>query len=194
MRLFLTHRSPYARKVQLTLAHKGLSYQEIVVDLANRSPEFVAVSPLGKVPVLVDGDITVYDSTVIVEYLEDRYPEPALRGGTWAERLGIRQLEELGDSLSDQAIAIFFGRQNGTPTAKAEATVGRILGALEERAKNPHDPMHGTNYGAFSVLSALGYLELRLGNGWRDQHPTLAEWATQQDNHPHAIATRPRLT
>lgn len=194
-RLFLTHRSPYARKVWLTLLHKRLPVELVVVDLAARSAEFTTLSPLGKVPVLVDDDGTVVcDSTVICEYLEDRYPGVPLRPEGWEGRLALRELEELADSLADQAIAIFFGRQKGDSAAveKAERVAGRILDALETSVPPEGRPFLGSwSYADAGVLSAVGYLEFRLGRGWREGHPALAAWVDAADQAPDAVLTRP---
>jgi len=194
-RLFLTHRSPYARKVWLVLLRKSLPVDLVVVDLANRSPEFVAISPIGKVPVLVDDDGTVVcDSTVICEYLEDRYTHVPTRPDDWEGRLAVRELEELGDSLADQAIAIFFGSQNGQPTEKARGVAQRILASLETAAPGDGGPFCGAwSYADAAVLSALGYWTFRLGDDWRATFPNLAAWNDAQDAHPEAVATRPRM-
>lgn len=194
-RLFLTHRSPYARKVWLTLLHKRLPVELQVVDLANRSAEFTALSPLGKVPVLVDEDGTVVcDSTVICEYLEDRYVGVPLRPEGWEGRLALRELEELSDSLADQAVAIFFGRQRGDTAAvdKAERVAARVLDTLESSVPPEGRPLLGTwSYADAGLLSAIGYVEFRLGRGWREGHPNLAAWFDLADQEPHAVATRP---
>lgn len=194
-RLFLTHRSPYARKVWMTLLHKRLPVQLEVVDLADRSAEFVALSPMGKVPVLVDEDGTVVcDSTVICEYLEDRYTGVPMRPEGWEGRLALRELEELADSLSDQAIAIFFGRQKGdtAAVAKAERVAERLLDTLEASAPPEGRPfLGGWTYADAGVLSALGYFQFRLGEGWRQGRPNLAAWFDVVDQHEVAVATRP---
>ncbi len=76
--------SPFSAKVRIALAEKGLRYETREIPWSRKNlwgpkpPEFLAVSPYGKVPVLIDGSVTVFDSTVICEYLEDRYPKPAL--------------------------------------------------------------------------------------------------------------------
>lgn len=187
-RLFLTNRSPYARKVELQLWRRGLPCDRVLVDLANRSPEFVAISPLGKVPVLQDEDGTVvFDSTVICEYLADRHgglPE------SWADRLAWRQLDELGDSLADQAIAIFFSKQ----TNEKAARVGeRLLTELETRAPAPGQPFGpGWGWGDDAVHAALGYWGFRLGDGWREGRPKLGAWYDAADATPEGVATRPR--
>lgn len=194
--LYATTRSPYARKVQIHLRHKGLPFELVLVDLADRSPEFVAISPIGKVPVLRDEDGTVVrDSTVICEYLEDRYPSPPARPEGWAGRLAVRQLDDLADSLADQAIAIFFGRQSGNTAAveKAERVATRILDALEADAPADGRPFLGAwSYGDAAVLAAVGYIGFRLGDGWRQSRPALAAWYDVNDATPEGVATRPR--
>ena len=73
--------SPFSAKVRVVLAEKGLSAEILEVPWSRKTlwgpkpAEFLAVSPLGKVPVLLDGDLAIYDSTVIDEYLEEQYPE-----------------------------------------------------------------------------------------------------------------------
>lgn len=192
--LYLTLRSPYARKVQMLLAELGLAYTPVVVDLAHRTPEFDAVNPHGKVPALVDEDGTVVvDSTVICEYLLDRY---GTRPEGWRERLALRELDELGDGLADQAIAAFFGRQEGNTARadKAERVGGRLLATLDDRVNADGAPLLGAwSYGDGAIVAALGYWTLRLGDGWRDGHPRLAAWFDAMDQRPGAVATRPRL-
>lgn len=196
-KLFVTLRSPFSRKVWICLIEKGLAVEPVVVDLAARSPEFVAVSPIGKVPVLVDEDGTVVvDSTVICEYLEDRYPQPSLAAPTWQGRLAVRQLDEYGDSLAESAIALYVGRQQGDAEAatKAAAGMARLLGALEERASADGTPLCGRfSWADAAVLSALGYAGFRLGDGWREGHPKLAAWFDVMDRRASAAGTRPRL-
>ena len=69
--------SPYAWKVWLALEHKQLPYELRTLSFdsrENRAPEYLGLNPRGKVPTLVDGDFALWESTVILEYLEDRYP------------------------------------------------------------------------------------------------------------------------
>jgi glutathione S-transferase len=87
--------SPFAWKVWLTLEHKGLGYElkRLQFNQAElKSPEYLAINPRGKVPTLVDGDLVVYESSAIVEYLEERYPERPVLGTTPAERARVRRL------------------------------------------------------------------------------------------------------
>ena len=69
--------SPYAWRVQLALEHKALPYERKILSFSDRDthkPEFLALNPRHRVPVLVDGDFVLYESNAIVEYLDDAYP------------------------------------------------------------------------------------------------------------------------
>jgi glutathione S-transferase len=98
---------PFGQKTRIVLSEKQLDWQMVLVDLRKNeqhSPEFAALSPFHKVPVLVDdeeqdGRTVIYDSTVINEYLEDEYPEPPLLPqGDSAGRARIRLLEDYADT------------------------------------------------------------------------------------------------
>jgi glutathione S-transferase len=97
--------SLFTAKVRVALDEKKLDYQRIEVgwSLERRyqphHPEVVALNPKRQVPVLVDGDLVVYDSTQILEYLEERYPEPPLHPEGIAERARCRRLEAAGDEI-----------------------------------------------------------------------------------------------
>ena len=93
---------PFSQKVRVVLAEKDLEFERKLVDLRRneqRSAEFLKLNPYGKVPVLVDDDVVVYDSTIINEYLEDEYPNPALMPEDSAGRGRVRILEDLADNL-----------------------------------------------------------------------------------------------
>jgi glutathione S-transferase len=95
-----TLRSTNASKTKVVLEEKGLAYRVERVrpgDVWKKAPEIVAKHPLGKVPYIDDGDATVYDSTVINEYLNDKYPEPPLLPEDPVTRARARGLENYGD-------------------------------------------------------------------------------------------------
>jgi glutathione S-transferase len=105
MRLYSGPLSLFTAKVRIALAEKGLAYERVEVgwSLARRyephHPDVAALNPKGQVPVLVDGDLAVYDSTLICEYLEDRHPEPRLFPRDVRERARCRQLEAAADEI-----------------------------------------------------------------------------------------------
>jgi glutathione S-transferase len=91
--------SPYAQKVKIALAEKGIPFTTRLPDFVGGQDEaFAAASPRLEVPALVDGDTRVFDSTIILEYLEDRWPAPPLLPESPAERARVRMLEDLGDT------------------------------------------------------------------------------------------------
>ncbi len=83
MKLYSAPLSLFARKVEVALGEKGLRFERIVVPFSQaegykpKNADVLAANPKGQVPVLVDNGLTLYDSTVILEYLEDAYPSPA---------------------------------------------------------------------------------------------------------------------
>jgi glutathione S-transferase len=92
---------PFCQKVRVVLAEKDLEYEKVFVDLRRqeqKAPEFLRMNPYGKVPVLVDEDAVVYDSTVINEYLEDEYPLPRLMPEDSQSRAQVRLLEDYCDN------------------------------------------------------------------------------------------------
>ncbi|HEY2775335.1 MAG TPA: glutathione S-transferase family protein [Candidatus Binatia bacterium] len=92
---------PFGRKVRIVLAEKELSFDSVQVDLARgqqRSEEFRRLNPFGKVPVLVDESLIVYESSIINEYLNDEYPhEPELMPEDSGERARVRLLVDFAD-------------------------------------------------------------------------------------------------
>ena len=100
IKLFEHPLSPYAQKVKLALIEKGIPFEASMPDLlSGGDAAFRAANPRLEVPALVDGDATVYDSTIILEYLEDKWPNPPLLPKGPAERARVRMIEDLMDSL-----------------------------------------------------------------------------------------------
>ena len=94
--------SAYAMKVKMALLEKGLEFNAIVPDgLANGTAAgaFVEASPRAEIPALVDGEVQVFDSTIILEYLEDKWPTPALLPKNPAARARVRMIEDVMDGL-----------------------------------------------------------------------------------------------
>lgn len=98
MRIIGSYLSPYVRKVLACLALKGLACEIDPITPFMGDDRFTALSPLRRVPVLVDDRVTLADSSVICQYLEDRYPEPALYPVDVADRARARWLEEYADT------------------------------------------------------------------------------------------------
>jgi glutathione S-transferase len=93
-----TYISPYVRKVLVVLQLKGITYEIDPIIPFMGDERFSQFSPLRRIPVLIDDQVTLADSTVICEYLEDRYPRPALYPHDVVQRARARWLEEFADT------------------------------------------------------------------------------------------------
>ena len=137
--------SPYSWRVQLLLEEKGLSYEPVLLSFQkgeHKSPEHLARHPHGKVPALRDGNLVLYDSTPIVEYLEERYPSPAFLPADPAARALVRVEESeavvyFGKAFRALARQAFFTPPEGRDPAALEdatAAVRTELARLDVRA------------------------------------------------------------
>ena len=103
--------SPFVRKVLVALALKELPFEQIQQIPFTRDPVYRNINPLEKIPALQDGELTICDSTVICEYLEDAYPRPALYPDNAVDKARARWYEELGGTrVAELAAGIFFQR------------------------------------------------------------------------------------
>ncbi|MCY0989095.1 glutathione S-transferase family protein [Nannocystis sp. ILAH1] len=125
--------SPYAWKVWLALEFKQLPYEFKLLSFDKgdtRAPEFLALNPRGKVPVLVDEGHALYESSAIVEYLEDRYPERPLLARDPLTRALARRISAEVDvyfNTATRPLALMvFGREKSTPESLAAAREGVV--------------------------------------------------------------------
>jgi glutathione S-transferase len=105
MKLYAGPLSLFSRKVEIALHEKAIPFDRVMVTFSQtegynpKHPDVLAANPKGQVPVLVDGGVTLFDSTVILEYLEDAYPEPPLYPSSPAERARCRLLDLYADEI-----------------------------------------------------------------------------------------------
>mgnify|MGYP000367810964 CR=1 FL=1 len=99
MKLYGIPISPFVRKARVALELKGLNYEMVDIYPGTKTPEYLTISPLGKIPALQDGDVVICDSNVIIEYLEEQYPDTSVRPKNVADRAKSRWLEEYGGSM-----------------------------------------------------------------------------------------------
>lgn len=143
MKLYGSSLSPYVRKVMMFAAEKGLELEVQPVTPGSRDPEFLAISPFGKMPGFADGDFRISDSTAIVTYLEAKYPEPALFPSSPEDRARAVWYEEFADTIFvamggkvffNRVVAPLMGREGDVGVAdKAQAEdLPPIYGYLEK--------------------------------------------------------------
>lgn len=163
MKLYDDPECLFAQKVRIVLAEKELEYQRIFVDLRageQRKPEFLKLNPYGKVPVLIDDEVTVYDSTIINEYLEDEYPHPALMPSDSGGRARVRMLEDYCDN-SFLPSAIFVQGEIKKPEAEQDAErLQRYRNELVRGLKRIDGTLAGKEYlvGGQASLADVGFV------------------------------------
>ena len=132
MKLYDYPQCPFGQKVRIVLAEKELSYEFVNVDLRKgdqKKPEFLRLNPFGKVPVLVDEEVVVYDSTVINEYLEDEYPHPPMLPSDSAARARTRSFEDYADIAFILPLGVLMNEVRKT---EAERDADRVRRSREE--------------------------------------------------------------
>ncbi len=148
--------SPYAQKVKLAMYEKGIEFASKLPDiLAGGDPEFHRASLRREVPSIVDGETSVFDSTIILEYLEDKWPKPAMLPVDPAERARVRMLEEMCDTYYEAINwALYevrvFGRATGDLADQLVARGGeQIAGANAylERQLGSREWFNGASFG-----------------------------------------------
>jgi glutathione S-transferase len=128
--LYDADRCPYCARI--VLAEKGIEYETVVIDLDDRPAWIYEKNPLGKVPVLEEDAFVLPESAVIDEYLEERYPEPALWPADAADRAFGRLLVFRFDELSKPYYAL--RREEEGARERLEAQLAKLSAALEARA------------------------------------------------------------
>ena len=202
MKLIGSLTSPYVRKVRIVMAEKKLDYQ-FVEENVWESDAILASNPLGKVPCLVmEGGEAVFDSRVIVEYLDARSPLARLIPEPNRERTEVRTWEALADGLVD---ALILARLEATWQGRAaeqrsqawiDRQMKKVNASLEAiatglAAKPWCTGIHMT-LADVAVGCALGYLDFRFPQvGWRSEYPTLARLADKLNARPSFVDTAP---
>ncbi|MCX8519140.1 MAG: glutathione S-transferase N-terminal domain-containing protein [Methylophilaceae bacterium] len=126
MKLYYSQNSPYARKVRVVAAEKQVTLELEKVDLSDPSNPVPQYNPLGKIPTLVldDGEV-LYDSTVIVEYLDHRTPLSQLIPQIVNEKINVRRWEALADGVCDAAVLVML-EQRKEPNMQDEARIKKL--------------------------------------------------------------------
>lgn len=189
--------SPYVRKVLACLELKGLDYRVDPITPFYGNDEFERLSPLRRIPVMIDGDVTLCDSSVICGYLEDAYPQPPLLPPNAADRARARWLEEFADSrLGDVFIWGLFYQRIVHPLVWGEpGDEARIARTLAEDAPAALDyletqlPASGFLFGDIGLadISVASFFRNAEYAGFtvdRERWPNVARFVGQVLEHP----------
>jgi glutathione S-transferase len=203
MKLIGAVTSPYVRKVRIVMAEKKLDYQFVQEDVWSADTTIGASNPLGKVPCLVmEGGEAVFDSRVIVEYLDGLSPVGKLIPPSGRERAEVKTWEALADGVLDAAI---LARLEATwPHRSAEqrsqAWIDRQMGKIHASLKSMSQGLgdkpfcSGIHFSLSDVAvgCALGYLDFRFPViGWRNDYPNLTRLSEKLAQRPSFIDSKP---
>jgi len=200
MKLIGTHTSPFVRKTRIVLAEKKIDYDYVVDSPWEADTSVPSANPLGKVPVLVFDDAsTLFDSRVIVEYLDSMTPNAKLFPATGRERITIKRWEALADGICDAAVAAFLEarrpkkQQSPEWIARQRDKVDRGLAALAaDLGEAPWCFGNALSLADIAVGAMLGYLVFRFPDiDWQTQYPNLARLYEKLMTRPSFQATVP---
>ncbi len=203
MKLIGSSSSPYVRKVRVVMAEKKLDYQYVTENVWSSDTRISESNPLGKVPCLVmEGSEALFDSRVIVEYLDTLSPVGKLIPSVGRERAEVKTWEALADGVLDASVgarmeATWDGR---TEAQRSQAWMDRQIGKVEASLKAMSKGLGDKPFCAGIHLSladiavgcALGYLEFRFAHiVWRETYPNLAKLQDKLMTRPSFADTVP---
>jgi glutathione S-transferase len=203
MKLIGSNSSPYVRKVRIVMAEKKLDYEFVTEDVWAADTTIGQSNPLGKVPCLVmEGGEALFDSRVIVEYLDTLSPVGKLIPAMGRERAEVKTWEALADGLLDAAVLARL-EANWAGRAKAE----RSDAWIERQRSKIHSSLKAMSQGLgekpfcagiylsladIAVGCALGYLDFRFPDiDWRSSYPNLAKLQDKLMQRQSFIDTKP---
>jgi glutathione S-transferase len=202
MKLLMATPSPFARKVRVALHEKSLPFEEIIDNPWKLGALASMDNPLGKIPVLETTEgANIYDSRVIVDYLETLGAEPALVPTNATDRIAVRQIEALADGICDAVVLIVLERARvperqssdwiARQMVKIERGIAELSTLLDERQL-----FVGERLTLADIASgcALGYLDLRLPEfDWRHGQTDLSRFAAVMERRRSFKKTRPEV-
>ncbi|MFI4934069.1 MAG: glutathione S-transferase family protein [Caulobacterales bacterium] len=192
--------SPYAQKVKIALREKGVDFTVEMpggIGAGGAAGDFVAASPRAEVPALIDGETRVFDSTIILEYIEDKWPTPPLLPKGPAERARVRMIEEVMDThfeainwaLSEIS---WFRRAEGELAERLRAQAAaqtRGFFSWLERQLGEAEWFNGAAFG-WGDLSVVPYLNGSAGSGNAPAAGSkLAAWLARANARPSVAKT-----
>ena len=169
---------PYVQRAVIALTEKGVAFERIDVDLANKPDWFVAISPLGRTPVLQIGDVPIFESAVILEYLEETEPKP-LHPADPLIRAEHRGWIEFGSAILNDIAGFYVAKDKATFKAKVTQLEARFARLEMRVSASPWfdgadfslvDAVFGPVFRYFDVFDEIADFGILTGK------PKLARW------------------
>jgi glutathione S-transferase len=175
-------RCPYCARVRIQLAEKEIEHELVPIDLENRPPWLYEKNPLGRVPVLEEDVFVLPESAVIMEYLEERWPEPPLLPADPAARALARLRIHRFDRITTPYYAVRRGDESARP--KLDAALGELDALLAEQQY-----VTGSEFGLADIAFVPWLLRLpRVANVELDAWPAMSEWIARMLERPSVAA------
>jgi len=203
MKLIGTLTSPYARKARVVLAEKKIDFDWVIDSPNSPNSTVPGYNPLARIPVLVlDDETALFDSPVIVEYLDSLAPNNKLFPQPSRERLEVKRWEALSDGLLDAAVGIRMeqmrpeGQRSESWMKRERDVIDAALGMMaRELGEQPWCMGTPFTFADIAVGCGLGYLDFRFPDiDWRGSHGNLGKLHDKLMQRPSFAETVPRET
>jgi glutathione S-transferase len=194
---------PYVERSRIVLLEKGVPHEVQHIDLANKPPWFLAISPMGRVPVLLVDDRPIFESMIINELIEELHPRPALLPGDPVARAEARGWIVFANDVvmpaSFAALVALAGGLEGEALAKPLAAVADALGTLEPQVARGGGPFFsGPAFTLVDAAYAPFLRRWRIAGTWDGRagsllaaRPAISAWAGALLAHPSVRAAEP---
>lgn len=179
--LYDAARCPYCARVRIALTEKGIPYETVEIDLQNRPAWLYEKNPVGRVPVLEEGDFVLPESRVIMEYLEERDPEPPLLPSEPTDRASVRLWFERFDAFSRPYYRTVF---EGEPADALDAELAKLDSALAAS-----EYLGGSQFGLADIAYVPWVIRAEARAGLDlTRHENLSAWLARLAERPSIAA------
>jgi len=200
MKIIIANPSPYARKARVALREKKIVFEEIIDIPWNTNTLTKGINPLGKIPILLNGNHEpLFDSKVIIQYLDHYKPQPLLYPKNPKDNISARLVETVADGVCD-AIVLIFLENSRKETLKSKDWIKRQEKKIFEGVKYLSNYLEGENYfvgNHFNIadicgFSCLEYMDLRFPKfKWRNDYQNLEKYWIFHRNRQSFQETKP---
>ena len=200
MKLIIAKPSPYARKVRVVLREKNIEFEEIIDVPWNRDTLTKILNPLGKIPILIeDGKEPLFDSKVIIQYLDNLVPNPLFYPESPIENVSAKLVEAAADGVSDALVLICLENVRQEKLRSSD-WIDRQVTKIYQGAKYLSDYLGAKQFyvgdhftiADVSAFSCLEYLDLRFPKfNWKIKHPNLKNYWDIHKNRQSYLETKP---
>ena len=200
MKIIIANPSPYARKARVALLEKEIVFEEIIDIPWNTNTLTKGINPLGKIPILLNGNHEpLFDSKVIIQYLDHYKPQPLLYPKNPKDNISARLVETVADGVCD-AIVLIFLENSRKETLKSKDWIKRQEKKIFEGVKYLSNYLEGENYfvgNHFNIadicgFSCLEYMDLRFPKfKWRNDYQNLEKYWIFHRNRQSFQETKP---